>query len=281
MIKSLKTLLDQEKQIKTFLLDAAGVIYTEGIPSDNSKKAIRKLQEVGDVFIVSNNSFINPTRINQKLLENGIDIEEDKILTSGMGLKYDKTLNNYVKDKIVYIMGKSNSHTYAIDANCKEITDNLTLADTIVLTGSPNTGGDELINKLSTHLLENPNKPIICCNPDLVVQTKTGLKTVLGHYTKQLEEKINRKAHWFGKPYENFSLMIQSVIKSKFNIQLDHTCCFFDDNIENVTELMKHAGIQGCWVKDTGIGKELNIKLSTKKYGNPTHIIPELSLNKI
>ena len=59
----------EEKKLKTFLLDASGVIYTDYGVINGVTQCIQVLNQIGSVFLVINNSYSYPTFIQKRLFK--------------------------------------------------------------------------------------------------------------------------------------------------------------------------------------------------------------------
>ena len=91
-------------------------------------------------------------------------------------------------------------------------------------------------------------------------RTPTGIKSTIAFQitTEQsimliLEKECNIQIHWFGKPYANYSFMIQQLISERYSIALNGETVFFDDNIHNLERMCMDLNITGCLVRDTGL----------------------------
>lgn len=247
------------------LIDATGVIYNETGPIKNIDKVISKIQENFPTFLATNNAFQDPKSIAEKLRNINIQINENQIFSSGLGLKYNSKINSLIKNKECYVFGSDNSHFYIKFAggNC---TSDINQSDVIVLTSSLH---DEEINKseynkILNHLKNNKSKKFICCNPDQFIPYKSSKKPVAGYYMTLLEQDLNRKGIWFGKPFKNYSDMINLLLK-EFNLKLNTNSIFFDDNINNVSAFQKHFKLKGVCVTETGLYKLLYPKKTSSK----------------
>ncbi|MDI3476125.1 MAG: hypothetical protein PWQ95_1853 [Thermococcaceae archaeon] len=70
------------------IFDMDGVIYRGNKPADGAKELIEYLKERGVPFIfLTNNSTRDPSMYREKLLSMGIDVEEERIVTSGLATK--------------------------------------------------------------------------------------------------------------------------------------------------------------------------------------------------
>jgi HAD superfamily hydrolase (TIGR01459 family) len=262
----------------TFLLDASGVIYSDYGPFEGTVDTIKKMQENGTVFVVTNNSFQYLDNISSKLKEKDIHIPPHHIISSGLGLSLSKEIHDIVANKIIYVYGSENSHLYVQDAGAKDITPDITQADVVVMTASYKGCNENQVEELKKEKLNRPTLPIVCCNPDKVVLSKRGIKPVVGHYAQIIEELTGSNIHWVGKPFENFSGVVKQILDRHHPSFNPETTCFFDDNIENVMRLKRDLSISGCWVKGTGIFKDDSSETLISRYGQPDYLIPVLSI---
>ena len=180
--------------------------------------------------------------------------------------------------KSVYIFGNQRSFPYVERAGCHEIVETMAKAEVIIMTSTLKHNHEHAFKELTSFLLDNPTIPVICCNPDIyVLSTNDTFKKVVGYYAKELLDK-GVTVHWFGKPYQNYSMMIKSLLPKTWQIPIDESVCFFDDNIDNVIAMKKDIGIKGCCVMNTGLfkGKDIKTELNTRDY-HPDFFIPFLN----
>ena len=184
---TLEELLSEEK-IENFLLDAAGVIYNLDGPVSGIKEAVKTIQEQGkNVFLVSNNSTIGIDAIHKKLLSIGVEIDKEKVLTSGLGLRYEENINAMIRGKKCYVLGWPESMSY-LDKTGVIKTDQIEEAEVIIFLSSFQKNNEKYFLPLAEHLKTKPHIPFICTNPDFHVYSKKGMFKVLGHYVKELEK---------------------------------------------------------------------------------------------
>lgn len=92
------------KKIKLFALDMDGTIYLGEKWIDGAQDFLKKIQETGRDFVfMTNNSSKNSGAYIEKLNKMGLNITEDKLITSGHAT-INYLLNNY-KDKRVFLLG--------------------------------------------------------------------------------------------------------------------------------------------------------------------------------
>ena len=258
----------------TYLFDAAGVIYTDNGILPKMPDVIRQCQKTSSVFLVTNNSYMYPTFIAEKLNKKDIHFQLDHIISSG-AINYDTQLSNLLRDQIVYVLGEKTSFPYFIDAGCKSITKQLDDASVIILAAFLKNYSETILSEIIDHANAYPEKPIICCNPDRYVVGKDGPYPVVGLYAEKIEKAINRPLIWFGKPHLNFSQVVQLRL-SQHNIKLDKGVVFCDDNIENVVNMQQHLKITGCWVKGSGIGQYRDENELKSLYGEPDYEVDSI-----
>jgi len=267
-LTSLDRLID-EAGITTFLVDASGVIYNETRFIDGIGDTISRLQEVGDVFVVTNNSYEFPTDISAHFREAGIRIDPARIISSGHGAKFDTTIRPNMVGKRVFVFGSSGSRQYLKDAGA-EVVLAPQEANSIAMMASYATEAEnmEQLGRLTKHLLAKPEIPVFCCNPDRIIRDQHGgTRYVAGHYADLLAADISQEIYWFGKPLDNFSNMLGTILSEQFGVVLDERVCMFDDNPENVVNISGVLGILGCCVTGTGIAGEWDLGVVSE--GNP------------
>ena len=259
-----------------FCIDAAGVIYTDKGVLAGVPETIATFQETGSVFLVSNNSYMYPTFITERLLKDNIRIMPEHIISSGHGLRWDDSLYQQVKDKVVYLLGEEQTIPYLEEANVKKITKQLDECDVIILAAYLQSYSLDLIDNIISHCKKYPVTPIICCNCDRYVFGTDSLIPVVGYYADKIDEKVPQSIQWFGKPLINFSNYVKHFL-SRYDISPSKKTIFFDDNLENVVNMQTHLGISGCWIQETGIHQKQPIDSLLSSYGHPDYIIPSLA----
>lgn len=239
----------------TYILDAAGVLYnrTDGL-IPGVVNSVKELQLQGkNIFLLTNNSKQIPELITQKFAENLLSIHYSQIFSSGMGLAYDKTLRSMIESKKVYVIGKPTCHGYILRARPAAITTILNEAQVICLMSASPQDPPEERKAVSAYLSENPDIPIICCNPDNYVAMNGKITQVIGFYAKQIEQDSGRKITWFGKPYPGIYKMTKDILDKTFSITLDEQVCYIDDNPENLLAMKRLAPITTVGITQTGI----------------------------
>jgi HAD superfamily hydrolase (TIGR01450 family) len=264
-----------EHPFTTFLVDASGVIYNEDGVIDTAASTIQSLQKVGRVFLVTNNSYMNPSIIQDNLMRYNIQLATNHIISSGHGLKDVKEIHAHIKNKNCYVFGRESSYKYIIDAQGRIVSD-IKNAQAIILTASLRENTEEEFQKVLSYCLKHPTTPIVCCNPDRYVKGEgTDLIKVIGYWAERLEKSIGRPINWIGKPLRNFSHMLEKKLLNA-GITVDKRILFFDDNHENVINLQNDIGISGCIIKNTGLSHHRSLAELQINQQQADYILPQL-----
>lgn len=250
----------QSANLTAYLLDASGVLYNDAGPTPHIASTIKRLQDIGEVMIVTNNSYLYIDDIQAKLKGIGITIPKTHIISSGLGLMLDPTIAPLIHNQNVYVYGHPKTHPYVQLAKPKHIAPTIQTADVLVLMGTfkPNAVDPEFEDIL-THLNAHPTMPVICANPDQIIRSQNGTTRVVGYLAKRIETELDHPVHWMGKPYSNFSAVVKHITHS-LNIPLSKRVGFFDDNPDNVRRLQDDLNITGVTILDTGISYELDVQ---------------------
>ncbi|MBT5954131.1 hypothetical protein HOG98_05360 [bacterium] len=264
MIQNLKPFVEKHN-FNLFLIDAAGVLYTDSGAIPGAPEAIEYLTSKGPVYIVTNNSYQVPSAIAKRFSESNFSIDEKQIITPGLGIHHDEYIKSMIINKKVYVYGRQFSLPYFDNSTCSKIVSTLDEADVIAMMSTYKPDNIQPYNDLKAHILMYPHKKVFCCNPDINVVTHENVKKpVIGHYAKKLYDETNTPVLFFGKPYENFSQMVKNVIEKEGH-KLSLKTCFFDDNLENVKNMSKHIGISGACITDTGLSQHISKNLNSTK----------------
>ena len=251
-LDSLDQLIDQG--VSHFLIDASGVLYTDEGVVLGAKDAIQKLQALNkSVFLVTNNTSLSPSGIQKYLAAKSIFLPEEDILSSGLGLRWDKEANSLIYGKRCYVYGWDGSRFYVEYAGGLCV-DDIQEAEVVVVLASLDTDNKEEVSKIVSFLNDNPEASVICGNPDRYVMGLNGLFPVCGFYAEKINHRIHQEVHWIGKPHDNFSEGLKRYLKNERELDLDKkNACFFDDNLENVISLSAVLSISGALITDTGL----------------------------
>jgi ribonucleotide monophosphatase NagD (HAD superfamily) len=256
----------------TYLIDLSGVICNENGILSHAVQSIRRLQEKGRVFLLTNNTCDSPLAMSVWMKKHDIHIQPEVIISSGIALLKNSFCREHVYNKQVFVVGTHGSKVYVQEAG-GVVVPHFSEAETVVIASSAGPKSDAIFSELIQQLRECP-KPVICCNPDRYVRSEGGsLFPVAGYYAQRVETETNLPLFWIGKPTSSFSEVVKIVL-TEHHIPIDKGICFFDDNPKNLCALQDDLGITGCWIKNTGIDFlfEAQIRDQTLK--------PILSLNR-
>lgn len=253
------------------------MLYSDLGPTPNIGKTIQHLQGLGQVFVLTNNSYLNPTLISSLLDKYQIRIPAENILSSGHGLQYDPEINPLIRNRSVYVFGTNNSYSYVTKAG-GTITESIADCDTVALCASLRDKTEGEYQKVFTALKTRPNIPIVCCNPDRYIRGKNGHLPVIGWWAEKLQSELNRPIHWIGKPYPNYSALVKTFLNAKLHRWPDPgKIWFFDDNPENIKSIVQDLKIHGCWVYETGLQSDfIRAEQLLSDLSPPVAMVPSL-----
>jgi HAD superfamily hydrolase (TIGR01450 family) len=264
-------------QPSAFLIDASGVIYNDDGYIPNMSHTLTHLMSIGPIFIATNNSSQSPQTIRSHFKKINIHLDETQILSSGLGLRHNSTINALISAKKCYVVGYPDSLYYVHNAGGIH-TPNISEAECIILTASINANIREEHQKIIHHCKDNPTIPLICCNPDRHVRGPNNTRiSVIGHYAKMLEIDLKNPFYWFGKPHPNYSAMVKTQLANQ-GISTTKSILFFDDNPQNIIQMQHDLGITGCLIKDTGISHLTPDQDLITLPAKPKYAIPALTL---
>ena len=146
-LDSLDQLIDQG--VSHFLIDASGVLYTDEGVVLGAKDAIQKLQALNkSVFLVTNNTSLSPSGIQKYLAAKSIFLPEEDILSSGLGLRWDKEANSLIYGKRCYVYGWDGSRFYVEYAGGLCV-DDIQEAEVVVVLASLDTDNKEEVSSIN------------------------------------------------------------------------------------------------------------------------------------
>ncbi len=245
-----------ETKPKALLFDAHGTLYNEDGAFKGVPETIAQLQVNHTVKIVTNNSYLHPAGISERLAECGIFIPSTDVLSSGAGLSRDPSIRRLIEGKHALVLGRRESIGYVEDARPNQITilpdTPSTPPDVVVITSSFN--DENVMTTLIDQMAPWSHLPFICCNPDRYIMLTEGeLYPVVGYYADLISNRYGVQMTWIGKPTATFSEMVRDEL-SGAGLGVSEAI-FVDDNPENVGSMARDLGLIGCWVTETGLGR--------------------------
>jgi ribonucleotide monophosphatase NagD (HAD superfamily) len=236
----------------TYLLDASGVIYNDGVPFPGVVAKIRDLQACAAVYIATNNTSASPTEIADHLKSMGIHVPISHVLSSGLTLAADPSLRVLVSGKRVFLYGLPSAGIYVSEAG-GFLVDVPDLADVFVFThATPAAVTDPMFLAMQRIRAAMPDFPVICLNPDRYVVSGDSLYPVVGHVAERFSG-----VGWAGKPEVNYAEHVILGTLQRDGIACDRHVTFVDDNPENVIAMTRCLGISGVVVTETGLAQHM------------------------
>lgn len=243
-------------QAKQILFDASGVMYNKAnelvIGAAKTVDLIRELS-VG-LCLLTNNSKHSPAHIRDWFLPHGVSFETQEIISSGHGLGWETTLKTTIQNKTCFVQGASSSYPYVERAEPKAIVASLDQAEVIICTSFDSEDEANYFEIIKQHLLEHPEKPVICCNPDHYIHNEDRIAPVVGYWVNRLEAETGITAQWFGKPHSAMYHMVNDHLTTHFDRQIDSDTWFFDDNPLNIQNFIQsYPEANGVFTYKTGL----------------------------
>ena len=255
----------------TYLLDASGVLYNDGVPFPGVVDAVHALQSQGPVYIATNNTSASPEEISQSLSQMGIHVPVSHILSSGLTLAADPALQQSVAGKAVFLYGIPSAGVYVSMAGGHVVAAPED-AEVFVLThATPAATTDPLFCRMVDHQQRHPDLPMICLNPDRYVVSGASLYPVVGDVAAQFPQM-----QWAGKPHDNYAVHVVAATLAKAGIVLDRHVTFVDDNPENVQAMCRCLGISGIVVTETGLAGHAPWRSQLENLGHGIRCVPGL-----
>ncbi len=256
----------------TYLLDASGVIYNDGIPFPGVVDTLRYLQSKSPVYIATNNTSASPEEIAKSLSHMGIHVPVSHILSSGLTLAADPELCPCVAGKSVFLYGLPSAGVYVLAAQGRLVS-TPEAAEVFVLThATPGSVSDPMFCRMADHQRRHPEIPMICLNPDRYVVSGDSLYPVAGHVAAQFPH-----VRWAGKPHDNYAQHVIASTLMRAGIALDTDVTFVDDNPDNVREMCRCLGISGVVVTETGLARHDPWRSLLGTLGPDIRCLPDLS----
>ncbi len=252
------------------LLDAAGVLYNDSGAIPGVPSAVRFMAQHCPVFLATNNTNSSPQQIAALLAQRDIDIPIERVISSGLIVTLPDRAAR-IHGKRVYTYGYMRSRFYAELAGGQSV-DHPDDAEIIVLASSTGEANDTMFDQVCASLLCDPTRPVWCVNPDFYVNTGTGRVPVIGYYASELVRRTGVTIEWMGKPYSNFSKLIETCLLAE-NIPISQSIWFFDDNPANVDRLTSDLGISGAVVMDSGLSTGMSVAALDAEFGAGSQLV--------
>lgn len=183
-----------------FIFDVWGVLHSGGKIFDGVSEIYNLLDKEKIVRIITNSPRTKKT-IQKSLLTSGINVELDKIFTSGetakIIIKNSKEILNIDNPKIYHI-GEARNNEILNNLDI-DITDNIYESNLVLLSAYRDHDEDhsDVISELE--IAANLSKKVICANPDTDVMHLGKARKCAGYFAKIFEE-FGGKVFHSGKP---------------------------------------------------------------------------------
>ena len=241
-----------EHSIHTVLFDAAGTLYDDQGPFDGVVDAFLQLQSQGvRVCLATNNTTTSIPGIRKYMLNFGMDIDEDLILSSGLVLRDVPRLTEKIKNRSCFVIGSEGSKDYVTLAQ-GTITDSLHEADCVVFASSFPKDNEVWIQGVFEEWKQRSTLELICINPDRYVRHHKSLYPVIGYYVDQFIELSQAPVQFYGKPDRSFSEMIH-VNLDRLAVPVDEGVLFCDDNPHNIIQMKSDLPIRTAHLSQSGL----------------------------
>lgn len=266
------------KNYKAFVLDSFGVLRNSSRYYKEAGKTVEKMRSIGEVFVLSNTANLLPEKMHYEFKKNGIDIEIENIITSGMVLK--QTIKEFgLKGKQVLNIGNEATGKYILDAEAG-ITENIDEAEAAVI-GYFITDENYKIFQMAIKLARYKVFPCILANTDLLMPSfGDKLIEAPGITGKIYENLTGLKTIKIGKPYAPIYDIVNEILKKK-GIDKNEVLAVGDTH---ETDIMggSRRGYETLLVLSgvTGIQYKNKLNELEKLKPQPTYILPNIFWNE-
>lgn len=209
-IKMIKGIGDIVNHYDAFILDLVGVIHNGKVLFPLVLSCLQALEDKGkQIYFLSNMPRPGDTTI-EMVGKMGLEIESDKILTSGDAVRHQLV---HREDKIFKNLGhkfyqlgaeKNKDILKGLDVH---VVSNMEDADFILLTyfADPDEGDDVRDVELKKGI--ELGLPMVCTNPDIFAMHGGHIRRTAGFFAKRYED-MGGTVHYYGKPHSPIYAMI-------------------------------------------------------------------------
>ena len=235
---------------KCIIFDLDGTIYFGNNLADKANEVIKKSRSISDyIFFVTNNSAKTRQEIYERLVEMGIDVELNEVITSSYAI------GKYLKDnniKSVYCIG---TESLANEIKNNGIDINNDFVETVVVGYNKDFKLDDLTELLNSNI--STKVSLIVANKERAYPTKN--KMILGAagpIVSAVECVLNKQTDKIiGKPNK---IMLDIVLK---DLGLDpKEVCVIGDSLESDVKMAQNYGADYIWITDSQTKEHRTIK---------------------
>lgn len=252
---------------KGFILDKWGVLGRGKETIPNVNVAVRMMQRLGQVFILSNNSDTSPEESHQDLLTSGIDIPASNTLTSGMLLQQQ----NLVGKKVLNV-GDHGGGEYIRQAGGIVLEGSIHVDDIEAVVVTRHSGFSNRIKCLARIAISRGVSAFVT-NADMFAPVEEGkVVPVAGSIAREIGEKSDFT--WLGKPHRP----AWELAFSRFDGIPKDKILMIDDSLENIMAAI-NFGFHGLLVFSGLTAPEVERDLdSTLVETGRLHALPSISI---
>ena len=250
------------------IFDMDGVLYRGSLPIDGAKDVIGFLREREIPFaLLTNNSTRTPKMYREKLLSMGIDIPEERIVTSGLATRL--YMGKHFKPGKVFVIGGKGLHEEIKGlgwdvVSLEEVRNGHWREVEYVVVGlDPSLTYEKL--KYATLAIRN-GATFIATNPDTTFPGEEGIYPGAGSIVAALRASTDREPLIIGKPNDP----VYEVVKEKLGGV--HEIWMVGDRLDTDIVLAKRFGMKAIMVL-TGVNSLRDIERSSIK---PDLILPSV-----
>ena len=246
-MQSVRGLQDIASGFDAFIIDQFGVIHDGAKLYPGALDAMAGLKAAAKKVVILTNSGKRRVANQARIVAMGIPAELFIDVVSSGDVAYRAIASGaHGHPRNACIIGKE-GETYDFGGLDLDLVSRPEQADILIVLGS-NTPATTLDGY--AHLLEPAARlaiPAICCNPDKLMMTSTGLHPAPGAIAA-LYEELGGKVAWVGKPYQ---AIYKHALAAAGNPAPVRTLCI-GDSLEHDIKGGKKAGLKTCLVR-TGI----------------------------
>ena len=221
----LTTMKHLQERYDAYIIDLWGVVHDGVKPYPNVVECLNQLMILNKSIIFLSNAPRPSSSQISKLLEFGIQVNLDMVLTSGDAVI--QQLTNY-NDEVFSKLGKrifhvgENRNKDILASLDVQLAESLEEADFMLVTAFIDEEEDQKQYDILFEQALNRGLPLICANPDKEVVSNGKVRLCSG-FLAQKYEKMGGMVHYYGKPYHSvytqaFERLFKKEIKDKKRI---------------------------------------------------------------
>lgn len=185
--------MDASTLPRRWLCDMDGVLVSEGRMIAGADRFIARLRETGHPFLVlTNNSFLTPERLSERLSAMGLEVAPGELWTSAMATA--RFVQSQHPDGTAFVIGEAGMHEAIRAVGYKESDQS---PEYVVLGETQNYSFEEFATAIG--LIERGSR-FVATNPETTGPGVTGSLPGCGAMAKLIESATGVKPYFVGKP---------------------------------------------------------------------------------